>query len=719
MHRTRLISCACAVLVACSQAEEAEPPVGHTQAPRSLRAEGHAVWRLVDHAERMGLRAGGLFIRTDQPDAHKYVAPFRGKEGRYRFVFSDFEGGARAVELWARARGDHSVAAYFDAMRLGRQPLPKEWGPVRFELPEPQDPSPRRVLNLIGDFDLSWVRVVTGNAPPPLGPRSGVRSLGGRPRNALLADGSRTYSLYLPVPKEASLVFDYGAKTPTRFMVRVATDARGLEVLFDEKSAAGRWSEARVDLSDYAGMVVRLDLSTEGEGAAWGEPEIVRSGAAPLVPPIRKRPKNLLLIVEDTVRKDVFSAFDPETVVETPSFTDLAKESTLFTRAYSNAPWTKPSVSTIWSGLYPTTHGAQTQKSRLSDQVPLLSERLAENGFTTALFSSNPYVSERFGLGRGFGFSKNYAHLGEEGDAKQLYDEVFEYVEEHRDGPFFVHVQAFDPHVPCDVPEAYWRRYDAEPTPGRLGETVTGPEQERFNDGKLTLSEGERRWLKALYYGEVTYHDEHLGRFIQRLKKAGVLEDTLLIVTNDHGEELFDHGKLGHGHTLYDELIDAPLLIRHPGTFPMGARVQEPVELVDLAPTIFEVLGIPPLEDMDGLSFYGAVHGRGAKRPAYAVSERLTEERAIRFGRYLLIARRNETLLFDLEADPDATENLADERPIARRSAEVHLYEALQNLRKAERGKSRSAARRRYHAGDAKLDADLRRQLRALGYLND
>jgi len=199
--------------------------------------------------------------------------------------------------------------------------------------------------------------------------------------------------------------------------------------------------------------------------------------------------------------------------------------------------------------------------------------------------------------------------------------------------------------------------------------------------------------------------------------KLGVTEDdTLLVVLNDHGEEFFEHGSVGHGHSLYEEMIRAPLLVRYPKVFPAGGRVQHVVEVVDVFPTVLDVLGVPRPPGLEGVSLVEALGPRPPQAPSYAICEYLDSWRAVRTGRWKYESSQSyASRLFDLELDPDERADVSGARPVAEWLVQVLLAEGL-----ATRAKWRRLAgageEREVRAEETEVDGELKRQLEALGY---
>ena len=580
------------------------------------------------------------------------------------------------------------------------------------------------------DIDWLWASTAPGAPVPSSGPRVAPLRLGGRPLRALVSPGSRTYSFYLHVPERAQLSFHYGASASTRFTVRAQMTDGSSKVLLQAQARPDRWTSTTIDLSAYAGRALRLQLATEGTSmrAGWGRLELQtlpvgsrpRSARARTARP--RPPRNLVLVVHDTTRADVFGPFarPGQPVVATPHFDALATGGTVFMRAYNNESWTRPSTITLLTGLYPESHGALYARSVLDSRVVTLAEHLQKHGFQTFGIVGNGVLGQRFGLDQGW--DEYLDRGGQDNRARRIFGEASAWVRRHHQrGRFFVYIQSHDSHTPYEVDRRFSRPYHRRPYRGHLGAEVTGEELAAMSQGKRPMRAADLAWLRALYRGEATYQDSYLGQFLSDLERWGVLDDTLVVITNDHGEELFDHGGLGHAHTLREELLRAPLIMRHPTTLAAGRRVEEVVEHVDIAPTAVDALGLPPMARTDGLSLMPLLNARGLRpRPYYAVAAKRDAERAIVVGRWKLVveARSGRQSLFDLTADPGETRNRLADRPLAARLCEVYLGEALASPAKAQRLHD-LATRRRYHASRARLDARARAALEALGYLGD
>ena len=726
------------------------PAPAASEGPKASLRAGLATERaLIDEAFRAELDVDGLVVDLGTPDQHKYVRGGwrtgwgdRGDTGgatwlalRARSGWLDVPAPAqppRAIVVRARsAEAGQTLSFLIDGRELGTVELAPGWREARVAIAAGAWPSGRARLEVRAAAgtasrvraQLDWLWLATGAVTPELGPRVAPLTIGGVTRRALVAAMPRTYAFHLQPPPDARLVLDLGAAGRGEHVVTVtADDGERVELLRERVELA--WVERSVSLERFAGRPLRVELSTRDQRgvAGWGEPEIaVPAPAAAAAPAQLSPPRNVVVLVMDTARADAFGPFaSPDRVVRTPSFDAFAARSAVFTAAYNNENWTKPSVASLLTSLYPSTHGAKRDESTLARDVELLPERLRRDGFATAGFVANGYVSEKFGFEQGWDTFRNYIREDRRSEAEHVFADALAWLDEHGRAPagrpYFLYLQTIDPHVTYKVDRAYWSPYFTGDYRGPLGSTIDAADQVALSNGKRKATARDLAWLRALYHGEIAYHDEHLGRFITQLEARGVLADTLVVITNDHGEELGERGRFGHGHQVFEELVRAPLVVYHPGLVG-GRTVRELVEHVDVAPTILDALGREPLAAGEGVSLLPLLTGGRHERPRYAVIEFLEDRRVIRIADWKLVARaRGDVALFDLATDPGERRDLAAERPIARRLAELHLGEALAVPDKARRGAG-LGDRRHYQAGEADIDPHMRRQLEALGYL--
>ena len=750
-----LLAAACGKEEKGGGAASGEAPVVVVESP-SARPTLVTFRPLLDEAARAELDADGLFIDLGTADQHKYTrggwrtgwgasaeeqgvsrVAVDGRRAWLELMVPDPPPSAIALRARSRVPGQ-TLSLHRGDKTLGSVELGAEWttarlpiapgalpaGPLRLEL-RTSSAAPRTPR---AEVDWLWLTRAAEGAAPPAEPRVAAMNVAGKARRALAAPGPRTLSFYLEPRSGARLVVDLGAPERATFVVSATSDDGDRTELLRE-SVEGRWLERVVSLERFAHRPVRLDLTTADQTgpAGWGEPEIAlepaaaRAGlaaAAAHAPAPAAPPKNVVFILIDTQRADAFAPFaGPGRVARTPSFDALARQSTAFVRAYDNENWTKPSVATTLSGLYPSTHDTKKDASRLPDGVELLSEHLQAQGFATAGFVANGYISDKFGFRQGWDHFRNYIRENRPSEAEHVYSDALAWLESRPpDRPFFLYLQTIDPHVNYEVDRAYSSLYFDGSYRGPLGPSISAADQVALATRKLVPTPKDLAWLRALYWGEVTYHDEHLGRFVADLADRQLLASTLVVVTNDHGEELGDRGRFGHGHQLHEEMVRAPLIMSYAPIFPPGAVVEDIVEQVDLAPTILDALGRRPLAGADGVSFLPLIRGEPVQRPRYAIIEFLDGKRAVRVGRSkLLVGAGDWSELYDLDSDPGETRDLATSAPIARRICQVMLGEGLAVPAKARRLRGGGSGRR-FESGTADIDRGMRRQLDALGY---
>lgn len=458
-----------------------------------------------------------------------------------------------------------------------------------------------------------------------------------------------------------------------------------------------------------------------------------------------RRP-NVLLVVLDAVRADHVSCYGYARPT-TPFLDALAAGGVLFTRAIAQSSWTKPAVASLLTARLPTMHGATSGRARIPDVETLLAELLRAQGYRTALFSANPWVSPGYGFAQGTddvylapsmrGWSATLVMMALR-RANRLVDPQVRFTERLRrrlrrgattterdddvvahalewldaeQEPFFLYVHLVSPHAPYDPPPPFARAFDDDPA----GPVVTEPPPKP--PGLLrrapALPPAARRDLVARYDGSIAYADTLVRRLVERLRARGVADDTIVVVTADHGEELYDHGSWGHGQSLYQELIHVPLIVAYPARLRRGVRIDRLVMSVDVMPTILALAQVAAPAGIAGQSLLPLVDGGGAGWPDEAYAEVRRGEawaRAVLEGDRKLVeiddGDQRRVQRFDLATDAAERRDrgpAAAADPLATRLRAIHAWAA---------GAASPAA-----AGEE--SPETARALRALGYLED
>ena len=414
---------------------------------------------------------------------------------------------------------------------------------------------------------------------------------------------------------------------------------------------------------------------------------VVAGCSRPAAPEKPATASNVLLITIDTLRADRLGIYGA-TNVATPNMDRLAREGAFARQAMAHVPLTRPSHVSIFTGLYPAEHGIRDNVSpALASGVPLLSEQFKKHDFATGAFVASVVLTRQSGLARGFDRYSDRFEIGED-DARFLNtiqkrgDEVAAeaagWIREQK-GRFFAWVHLYDPHDPYEPPGRYAVQYADRP-----------------------------------YDGEVAWSDELVGRLLEALGDANAADNTLVVVTSDHGEGLGEHGEDVHGYFVYETTLRVPLVIHGPGV-KAGTSIDPVARSIDLFPTMLEMAGLG--QDMprhSGRSLRAALSGeRIEEEPAFAeslvplVHYGWSDLRVVRDGRWkFILAPRAE--LYDLDRDPRELQNLADAEPARARAMRAGLEERL----RAEQTTARS------DAAAAAIPPDLLEKLGALGYVS-
>jgi arylsulfatase A-like enzyme len=443
--------------------------------------------------------------------------------------------------------------------------------------------------------------------------------------------------------------------------------------------------------------------------------------------------RRVLLVTSDALRSDALSCY-ADTSPPSPNIDRLASRGVLFEKAYSSAPWTLASLASVLTGLSPDAHTLTNIKSRLPDEIETVSESLTRSGYHTGAIVLNDLLHPRSNLSQGF---EDYVFLTEPSFGASFGAAVLQrtlpslfpsppwprseditrialgWIEAHRDQDFFLWVHYYDPHAPYTPPRRYLS--GSEPPPG-MGYDFYG--QKEVLEGLSIPSRAQRQWIHELYRGEVRYLDDSIGALLQGLERLGLYDDSLIVFSSDHGEEFWDHGAHGHGHTLYNELLSVPLIVKPPRASRPGHRVKVRVPTEAITPTILDLCGIEyqparfsarslaPLLESDTGSYVPS--------PIVSNSSVLFDRKeAVIFGglKYQRTTIGDAEMLFDLDSDPKEMAPLSSPPPIELAQARA-LLERHRQACQLLRGHYRIGGQE-----EVVFDEDTLRKLRDLGYV--
>lgn len=428
---------------------------------------------------------------------------------------------------------------------------------------------------------------------------------------------------------------------------------------------------------------------------------------------------NVIILLIDALRADRLSCYGNSRNT-TPNIDRFARDSVVFTQAISQATFTKTSISSLFTSLYPYQHGVYGGNTRdsennitsdvLGGEETTLSEVLLRNGFLTVAWVHNPHLRSFMGFSQGF-VEYHDRPEGIEGINKRFTRWLDGTGKWHR---FFAYIHYLDLHDPYRPKPPYDRMY------GVYSDVYKGVDLKNWDAYLEEVREGKRRLgkrdvdqLLAYYDGQLTYIDGQIGALLEELKREGIYDKTLIILTADHGDGFMEHGFISHSYKPYDELLRVPLIIKFPKSMYAGKVVRSQVRLIDVMPTILDYLGIRVEGEMSGFSLINYLDGSRNKDgridfPEYSVGEHNTERISyivIRTEKYKYIDypdRKDE--FYDLSVDPKEQNNIIDER-----EGDAEIFRKIA-LRVAQERKEKNTKK-------AVLDKKTVEELKALGYV--
>jgi arylsulfatase A-like enzyme len=638
-------------------------------------------------------RVGSVTIRSNRGGQYRIAVPGSFLRAGENVLAFDFAWSARPVDVTPDSGDRRPLSVMFDQIAFH--------GLLETEKPE--------ILNIGAVESLR------------LPPRSAVSFFDQMPAGSSLwlgavvskrAAGQASCVLEIGIETESGLQLtelarpDTGEAKPVRFDI----GSEGQEIVgirFSVRSAK-RTGDCRDALEIFEPHVTAspsADMESATGGVASVPPWIETTGLP-----------NILIYLVDCLRADHLGAYGYARNVS-PNIDRFAGDSVTFTRAISASSWTRPSVASLLTGMSPQAHATRGDREALSDSVPLLQEILQKSGYATVAVITNGVVSTKFGFGRGF---DDFRFLPEQHkknpEIHQLSDranaEIFEWLEgRDTSKPFFMYVHSTDPHAPY-LPRSPFREAFAADADPKIG---LHSEVEALTQGKRDAGPEVRQDLIDLYDGEIAFNDDQFGRLLRYLENEGLYDNTLIVLTADHGEEFGDHGRWQHGFTLYQEQLHVPLVVKQPDGYRAGRRRTELVSLIDVAPTLLEAAGVDVLPGMMGRSLRPWSSSENLvpqERPVFADLAREPQWRALNaviLGKKKLILNHSYDVprprreLYNLALDPVEKRNIRLAEPVVVEYLETHLR--------------RAASVEPFEGRIAELSPEDEEKLRALGYL--
>jgi arylsulfatase A-like enzyme len=534
----------------------------------------------------------------------------------------------------------------------------------------------------------------------------------------LIVPPDRPLDLFLRIPAEARLTFTLPAGADPDALAIEAESATGRSPL---RSESGDNGERVASLASFGEQVIRLRITNRSAAPlALVRPRVI--GLDDAFAPILARPPqpaggrlNVVVYVVDTLRADRLSAYGYERDTS-PRLEELAdRNGVVFERAYAAGANTWASVPAIFTSRFPSEFGPDS----LTRAGKTLAEVFHEGGYATASFNGNFSLIEEFGFARGFGTYElpRREKPGEpvEVRADVLTNRAVDWIRAHRDRPFFLYIQTMDVHG-YDPPAPWRGKYERRSPPQE------GPAFEAAKEAMKKLTPEQIEDLKKFdrfngdrYDEAVAYTDSEFGRLIDALRELGIADRTVVVFTADHGEPLGQRGQFFHGTSLHEELVRVPLVMLLPGQS-RSERPDEIVSLMDLAPTLVDLAGLPIPEVFLGRSLLGArtrlrPPSAFGEQPPFALNPKPTYSWYAREGNWTLLMDPNTVALYDVATDPGELKDVSAQNPVVT----GYLVEALTQRVPLLHGGAEPAAAEAALTPEARQKRDA--ALRALGYV--
>jgi arylsulfatase A-like enzyme len=525
---------------------------------------------------------------------------------------------------------------------------------------------------------------------------------------------SRRQTRPLEIPADAILTFSLGVREqarlaevrPIRFRLSAHEEDSTETLLFDEtldaEALRAGWNDRRVDLARLSGRKVSFHFSTEvneefsGLLPLWGAPQV-------LAPVRETNAPNLILISLDTMRADMIGKQLAGRSV-TPFLESLIAEGTLFSSALTTFSSTTGAHMSLFTSVYPRVHGVTFPTHNLAGEIPTLARLLSQHGWETAAVTENGMISARSGFARGFRFYRekreNMSLWQKSDQIRETFADGLAWMDAHRRDRFFFFLHTYQTHAPYNPPPEHDLFH--LPTADSPGSQPARPEFAR-------------------YAGEAHHVDAELKKLFAALRGAGILDQTIVIITSDHGEAFGENGKFGHSGPLVEPVMRIPLIVWAPGRVRAGQRVDTQISVLDLMPTILDLVGAASAPASNGHSFAGLLRGEQARE---LPTLRFAEEPNGRNQTTSIVARRSDRKwiidpraggrveAFDL--GPEGHEKI---RPDL--SADAAEGRSLQQAFEREIAETRRSFGLEAGApAEAELDAITAKKLKALGYID-
>lgn len=644
---------------------------GAAPAKAPSRGPERALYSLVDNRLSAHLtRGGGLYLPGGSAAMAKYLrfGNQMGKGAKKAWVLRQTEGDVKVARMTGKSasvfvpltaaqakrpvvrlrvfsQDDGALSLRVNENKDINGKLAKGWSTVELTVPDGQLKEGENALSLFtkpGETALAWMQV---GGEAALGD-DGHAGFYDTSKQAVVIPQGSAMSWYAIVPDNGRLTGDLADGACQLDVLATAEDGATVEGKLSGLGSA-------VELGALAGKAVRLELAATGcAQAALANAALVVPGTAPEL----KRgapPKYVVFVIMDSLRADHIRAFNPKARAEVPTFDKLAESGTVFLQNYVQGNESQVSHAAMWTSMYLAKHKSPNMKDVLPDRYVTIDEVAKKAGMFVAGVSANGYIRPKRGYGSGWDKFVNHIESSMGLKGLDVYDKGVSFITPKKDQPWFLYLGLIDTHVTLRGKSPWIEKY----APGWKGRFLKGFGDDGPGGVAKDLSDKEKDYVRALYDSNVSYQDDVLGKLVAKLTEWGIWDQTMLIVTADHGDELWEDGRFGHGGSVRETLTHVPLLIHYPPLFP-AAKVAAGTDGIDIVPTLADALGVPHDPEWQGMSLLPLAHGQGGY-PLMSFASRYEIGHAGRIGHWKGILKSAAAPeIFNLAKDKDEHKDL-------------------------------------------------------------
>lgn len=489
-------------------------------------------------------------------------------------------------------------------------------------------------------------------------------------QNALQLDKGQGTSWFVWAVPKSKLVFDLSGPADCGPTIDVMTEgsAGKLKAAASQKFSKSS-GQAILDLSAIAGangQITRVDVHS-----SCASP-VTLKGANLMVPgtkpnrPEFKKPKYIVFWMIDTLRADHLPFYNSKTNVKAPALADIASNGALFKVAYVQGNESKVSHASLFSALYPNRHRVLA-KGSLKPHHEIMPEAIKKAGYTTGAHISNGYISQPWGFVQGWNHYVNNLRDGWRIDGASMAQHGIKWAMKNKEKPFFLYLGTIDPHVTYRAHKGIIEQYDTEPYNGPYKKYLSGTTLGKIKGGNLSVGKRDRTRIINLYKNEITFNDQAFASLRKAFEDAGMWKDTMVVVTADHGDEFWEHGGVGHGHNIHQELVHVPLIVYYPPAIKAKTVINAGVDVLDVYPTIVDIAGKKRPKNLQGKSLLPLTYGAHGGYPQPAIATRYLGHYAMQARQWKLYLRKGDYAIYDRNSDPNEMKNTKAAHPLAAR----------------------------------------------------